>query len=139
MMYKYKGASNYGDRTTLPRSALNTSRYNFIQPSLMAMPGWTFTVEKVYEEPEIPSVEEIHAFAKNAFVKTYLSSECSVVGCVSFFCFDGVSKFRKAEGVVRIGDSPYGMLLRPSRYGVRGKLIQGQKMVVGCFQRWLCL
>ena len=55
------------------------SRYNFIQPPAMALPGHVHTLREVPSIPKTPDVDEIFDFVTNIFVKACLSSECSVV------------------------------------------------------------
>ena len=55
------------------------SRYNFIQPPAMALPGHAFTLQEVRSKPKTPDVDEIFDFVANIFVNACLSSECSVV------------------------------------------------------------
>ena len=55
------------------------SRYNFILPPVMALPGHVFTLQEVRSIPKTPDVDEIFDFVANIFVNACLSSECSMV------------------------------------------------------------
>ena len=55
------------------------SRYIFILPPVMAMPGHVFALKEVPSIPKTPDVDEIFDFVTNIFVNASLSSECSVV------------------------------------------------------------